>query len=1091
LFAATLLTATIGVNVALAPPRYPDPATTAVLRKQEQALRDPRVAADVAGFSVNPSSRVESRAFFRAVYNASENASMQWTGSLSGTAVVSVTGTPGDTAAAYKEAVRLRINWFRAMAGVPATVQLDSVYNAKAQQAALMMTANNELNHYPPPSWLLYTAEGAEAADKSDLALGSSGPDAITSYLGDYGANNAAIARRRWLLYPQTQTMGTGDIPATGSFLAANATWVIDGNYYAARPAVRDEFVAWPAPGYVPYPVVFPRWSFSYPQADFSAATVSVTCGGSAVPVRLETVQNGYGENTLVWACGNLDTDSDQPLAKPATDTAYAVQVSGVVVGGQTRTFNYTVTVFDPAMAGPGETEIAVTGPTAPVVNQASSYNVARPSSTDAFQWRTIAMAAAGGPWGAEQGGLQGLVATTTGTYGGRDATVFATGTAAYHLAHPTLETQTLQLPGSLFVAAGASASLAFSSRLGWATTDQVAHVQVSFDDGATWSDLYAQAGTSSAGETSFISRTVALSALAGRVFQVRFTYTLGVGSYYPQTSSGVGWYIDDIALTGVSTATPGTTSAALAATSFAFTPAAAGDVGLQARGLMFSLYPIEWGPVTIVNAAVATAPAITTQPTSQTVAAGVSVTFTVTATGTPPLSYQWKMAGTAIVGATNSAYTIASVQANDAGSYTVVVTNTATSVTSDAATLTVNVPPTVPTVAQALPSQTFLVGAGAATIDLRSYFSIPGVSGQVAQFDTVTGKINVELLAGDAPLTVANFLNYVNRGAYTNCIIHRSVPGFIIQGGGYFLQNNSLSAVSVDAPVRNEFKLSNVRGTLAMAKSASGPDTATSQWFVNLTDNRANLDNQNGGFTVFARVLGTGMTVVDGIAAVPVYDASGPTLLNDSNFASLPLLNAILTAANLVLIRNVATVPIYPVSGAASTVLTFTAQSSDPGVVTVSLDQSNLVIAPVAVGSTTITVTATDTNGNTASGTIAVAVMPCFHSADTDGDGRISLVELTRVIELYNTRNATVRTGCYAVAATTSEDGFAADPTRAASAAVTLTKYHSADSNQDGQLTLTELTRVIELYNSRRGTRRTGQYHVQAGSEDGFAPGP
>jgi hypothetical protein len=191
------------------------------------------------------------------------------------------------------------------------------------------------------------------------------------------------------------------------------------------------------------------------------------------------------------------------------------------------------------------------------------------------------------------------------------------------------------------------------------------------------------------------------------------------------------------------------------------------------------------------------------------------------------------------------------------------------------------------------------------------------------------------------------------------------------------------------------------------------------------------------------------------------------------------------------VLIRSVATVPIYPVSGAASTVLTFTAQSSDPGVVTVSLDQSNLVIAPAAAGSATITVTATDTNGNTASGTIAVAVMPHFHSADTDGDGRISLVELTRVIELYNTRNATVRTGCYAVAATTSEDGFAAEPTRAASATVTLAKYHSADSNQDGKVSLAELTRVIELYNYRSGTVRTGQYHVLAGSEDGFAPGP
>jgi hypothetical protein len=112
-------------------------------------------------------------------------------------------------------------------------------------------------------------------------------------------------------------------------------------------------------------------------------------------------------------------------------------------------------------------------------------------------------------------------------------------------------------------------------------------------------------------------------------------------------------------------------------------------------------------------------------------------------------------------------------------------------------------------------------------------------------------------------------------------------------------------------------------------------------------------------------------------------------------------------------------------------------------------------------------------------------------HSADTDRNFRISLFELTRVIELYNTRNGSSRTGCYAVATTATEDGFTAEPTRASGASVTLTRYHSGDSDRNGKISLFELTRVIELYNTRSGSSRTGAYHVQAGTEDGFAPGP
>jgi hypothetical protein len=118
-------------------------------------------------------------------------------------------------------------------------------------------------------------------------------------------------------------------------------------------------------------------------------------------------------------------------------------------------------------------------------------------------------------------------------------------------------------------------------------------------------------------------------------------------------------------------------------------------------------------------------------------------------------------------------------------------------------------------------------------------------------------------------------------------------------------------------------------------------------------------------------------------------------------------------------------------------------------------------------------------------------------HSADTNLDFQISLFELTRVIELYNTRNGTSRTGCYKVDPS-GEDGFAADIARVSGSTVALTRYHSADTRgaatgtaRDGAIDLFELTRVIELYNTRSGTVRTGQYHVQSGTEDGFAPGP
>jgi len=264
-------------------------------------------------------------------------------------------------------------------------------------------------------------------------------------------------------------------------------------------------------------------------------------------------------------------------------------------------------------------------------------------------------------------------------------------------------------------------------------------------------------------------------------------------------------------------------------------------------------------------------------------------------------------------------------------------------------------------TVTQALPAAAFLSGSTGSTVDLAQHFGFPGVTGQIAQVETTLGRFNIELLAEDAPLSVANFLGYVNSGAYTNALFHRSVPGFIIQTGG-FKGTLPIADIAAGPSVRNEFKRSNTRGTLAMAKLGSGPDTATNQWFVNLANNSANLDNQNGGFTVFARVLGTGMLIPDAIATIAIFNAGSP-------FDSLPLRNfssgGTVAVANFIVVNSVRVIPMQPVAGGGTAVITYTVQTDTPGVVTAAISGSTLSVTPVGGGSATVTVRAADSNGS------------------------------------------------------------------------------------------------------------------------------
>lgn len=144
-------------------------------------------------------------------------------------------------------------------------------------------------------------------------------------------------------------------------------------------------------------------------------------------------------------------------------------------------------------------------------------------------------------------------------------------------------------------------------------------------------------------------------------------------------------------------------------------------------------------------------------------------------------------------------------------------------------------------------------------------------LAGTIVRISTGIGDYSIELFDDVAPGTVQNFLNYVNRNDYNGTYIHRAVDDFVVQGGGYrFLLFEGPIDVPSDSPIRNEFGVSNTRGTVAMAKLDGNPDSATNQWFVNIADNSATLDVDNGGFTVFGAVLGDGMITVDEIDALP-----------------------------------------------------------------------------------------------------------------------------------------------------------------------------------------------------------------------------
>lgn len=289
---------------------------------------------------------------YRVYYLASVGLDPGWTGNLA-------TGDAGTLGDAFRQGAVRRINYFRAMSGLNGDVTLDAAANAKCQQAALMMAAQQNISHAPPATWKFYTAEAAEACANSDIRLdwqGDEGALAVDRFVADDESNNSGAGHRRWLLYPAQTTMAVGAIPGDGwTFPGTNATWVTS---VGARPAAVPTTASWPPAGYVPAALVYRRWSYSRLNADFSNATVSVTKNGVGLGVTQEALEyqttaagggTMEGDNTLVWSLpGNAVSATD--------DEVYQVTLHNVGLDGANQTIGYTVTSINPDAATVGVT---------------------------------------------------------------------------------------------------------------------------------------------------------------------------------------------------------------------------------------------------------------------------------------------------------------------------------------------------------------------------------------------------------------------------------------------------------------------------------------------------------------------------------------------------------------------------------------------------------------------------------------------------------------------------------------------------------------------------------------------------------------
>jgi Immunoglobulin I-set domain len=579
----------------------------------------------------------------------------------------------------------------------------------------------------------------------------------------------------------------------------------------------------------------------------------------------------------------------------------------------------------------------------------------------------------------------------------------------------------------------------------------------------------------------------------------------------------------------------PGATNATY---TLAETPASAGGV-YQAKVSNYLGTATSGTPTITVNAPLGgSAASILSGPADTTVLSGQPATLTVQAAGTPPLSYQWKLAGSPITGATRSTLSLSNV--TTPGAYSVDVTAQIGGAATASATVNVITAQAGLSTAQSgyvegntVTLQASLTYTGSPVGLAYSLVLPPGwslvSSSSDAQVKPAAGSTDTLGWAWSTiPASPATLAFNVVLNAPLDSVGAKTITGTAIvrSGGGvYELPLPVVTLPQVSAPRIVSQPASRVVGAgtgTILAVVASGQAPFTYAWTRN-GQPLSNTGNVSGADTATLSLANVGLADV-GTYQCTVTNAAGTAVSSTASLTVVSIAPGHALGAGGYLPGGTINVTNTLTHTDAAGVLTWSVllpsgwnlktSSGDEGALRptagttdllewtwLSLPASPFTFGYVlntpegSAGDKQVSALVSLQNGETA---VQITAKPdplivpqlVAHSADVDRNLKISLLELTRVIELYNTRNGTTRTGCYGVQIGT-EDGYVAAPTRPSTEKASLMVYHSADSNRDGKVSLLELTRVIELYNTRTGTTRNGQYKLQPGTEDGFAPNP
>ena len=532
------------------------------------------------GFSVDTQSRNDVISFWHCVYMESENFQ-----------------TKSILSADFRNDVQRRVNYYRAMAGLSASIDLTSsspilianntpanarpspatTKQAAALAAATMLSANSsefiapnggiangtQDPHNPPNTWSSDGSIARNGAFHSNLAIGLYGPDAIDAYISEdadaaAGAENDEVGHRRLIFQSRLQELATGDAlgsgdTTNGGTFDANALYVT-GNLLTTAPA---QFVPWPNAGYIPETITPERWSLSYPGADFSSARVIVTdTNGSDLPVTIQSTSANFGEETIIW-----EFDEGQPSAAIA-DQVYNVSVSDIGINGSAMTHSYQVTIINPDRLSESTD---LTGSISPP-DSGANYFFNAVDHAEEYELDVSALVNATWNEGAETSEINTNPETITdntdmtyelrSSFSSNGSQFRSNGDSAFRLAFPRNEFDPFQsfvINRTLIPRIGGS--IAFQLRRGLMAVNTRLSIQSSLNGGITWMELAHFTGnnTSQGGsfaDSAFTSQNILVPS-TGQNTLIRFVLeqpiNTGVFNIADFPSDPIGVFIDEI----------------------------------------------------------------------------------------------------------------------------------------------------------------------------------------------------------------------------------------------------------------------------------------------------------------------------------------------------------------------------------------------------------------------------------------------------------------------------------------------------------------------------------------------------------------